>query len=69
MRTLQDELRDRQVIPVAEAATLLGIGRQTLYDAIQRGEVPNAGIGGAKRVPSWFLLQKLSAPDGHERIP
>jgi excisionase family DNA binding protein len=69
MLTVQEKLRDRQVVPVGEAATLLGVGRQTLYDAITRGEVPNAGIGSAKRVPSWFLLLKLTPPNGGERFP
>jgi len=29
------------------AAQLLGVNRQTVYDAMGRGEVPNCGIGSA----------------------
>ena len=60
--TLEETLSGRLTIPVAEAARLLGIGEQTVRDAMKRGEVPNAGIGSAKRVPAWFLLKKLSPP-------
>lgn len=61
--TVHEQLSGRQTVPVAEAAKLLGIGVRTVYDAIERGEVPNAGIGHAKRVPAWFLIQKLTPPD------
>jgi excisionase family DNA binding protein len=55
-----DELRERQTVSVREAAGLLGVGLSTVYDGIERKEVPNAGIGSVKRVPTWFLLQKLA---------
>jgi excisionase family DNA binding protein len=58
--TIEEILRGRLTIPVAEAARLLGVGLSTLYDAIERKEVPNAGIGTAKRVPAWFLVKKLT---------
>jgi excisionase family DNA binding protein len=61
--TIENKLRGRQAIPVEEAASLLGIGRRTAYDAIARGDIPNAGLPGkgkAKRVPAWFLIRQLS---------
>lgn len=64
--TLAEQLRGRQALPVAEAATLLGMGATTLYDAIKRGDVPNAGLAGkgkVKRVPAWFIIKQLSPPD------
>jgi excisionase family DNA binding protein len=51
--TIEETLRGRLTIPVAEAARLLGVWRRTLYSAIERGEVPNAGVGTVKRIPSW----------------
>lgn len=64
--TVDELLRGRQAIPIAEAAKLLGVGVTTLYDAIRRGDVPNAGLPGkgkVKRVPSWFVRKQLSPPE------
>lgn len=60
--TIKEKLSGRHAVPVEEAAKLLSLGRQTVYDAIARGEIPNAGLGGAKRVPVWFLIQRLDPP-------
>src|SRR5262245_6048647 len=51
-----------QTYSVREAATMLGVGAQTMYDAIKRGEVPNAGIGDKKRIPKWWIEQRLGSP-------
>jgi excisionase family DNA binding protein len=59
---LAKALGDRLTVTVDEAARLLGVGRSTVYGALERGEIPNAGIGGTKRVPAWWLVQKLSPP-------
>lgn len=46
---------------VLEAAKLLRIGRSTLYDAVARGDVPNAGLGKGKsvRIPAWFIDERI----------
>lgn len=59
---VREKLSGRHAVPVEEAAKLLGLGRRTVYDAIERGEIPNAGLAGAKRVPVWFLVQRLDPP-------
>lgn len=68
--TIADTLRGRQAVPVAEAAGLLGIAASTLYQAVQRGDVPNAGLTGkgkVKRIPVWWLVQQLSPPAAGQR--
>ena len=48
---------------VAEAARLLRVGRDTIYRAIERGEIPNAGISTVVRIPRWFIDNKLNPPE------
>jgi integrase len=56
-------LRGRLTIGVTEAARrLLGAGVVALYRALGNAGEPNCGISGAKRVPTWSLLKKLSPP-------
>ncbi len=52
--------RHPDVLTVTEAATLLGISRNTLYDAIGRGEVPHQRIGKLIRLSRARLLGWLS---------
>ena len=44
---------------VEEAAELLGIGRNTCYEAVKRGEIPSIRIGGRILVPREALHQFL----------
>ena len=62
MTGIQELLAGRLAVTVDEAARLLGLGRMSVYRALERGEIPNAGLGHAKRVPAWFLVQRLSPP-------
>ena len=48
---------------VTEAARLLRIGRDTIYRAVERGEIPNAGVGKLVRIPRWFIDAKLNPPE------
>ena len=48
------------VLTVDEAADLLRIGRQAMYDAIGRGEVPHRRIGKSIRLSRAGLLQWLT---------
>jgi len=38
-------LEDREFLSVSETADLLGVGRNTLYEAIARGEIPVVHVG------------------------
>ena len=46
-------------LTVAEGATLLRVGRNALYDAIGRGEVPHRRIGKSIRLSRAALLRWL----------
>ena len=45
----------RPTLTPIEAANFLGLGRNTVYDAIKRGEIPSIRIGKAIRVPTASL--------------
>lgn len=47
---------------VDETRTLLRVGRTTLYEAIERNEVPSFKIGTALRVPGWWVRKQLEEP-------
>jgi excisionase family DNA binding protein len=47
-------------LSVPEAARLLGIGRNTAYEAIRRGEIPALRIGRRLLVPRAALGRLLS---------
>jgi excisionase family DNA binding protein len=51
---------DRQTLTVEEAATLLGIGRNSAYQAIARGELPALRIGRRLLVPRAALERHLA---------
>lgn len=53
---LADDTPDPDVLTVAEAAKLLRIGRNTLYDAIGRGEVPHRRFGKTIRLSRSALM-------------
>jgi excisionase family DNA binding protein len=46
---------------VEQAARLLGIGRNSAYDAVRRGEIPVLKIGHRYLVPRAALERMLSA--------
>ena len=49
----------RPVMTVREAAEVLGIGLNSAYEAIGRGEIPHIRIGRSIRVPRAALEQLL----------
>jgi len=53
------ELEGRATITVAEAATLIGIGRTAAYEAARRGELPTRRLGRRLVVPVPWLLEWL----------
>ena len=52
---------ERQTLTIEEAARVLGIGRNTAYEAVRRGEIPVVRIGRRFLVPRAALEQLLSA--------
>jgi excisionase family DNA binding protein len=55
--------RERWTLTVTEAAVLLGVGRNTCYAAIARGELPAVRLGRRLLVPR-IALEKLLAEAG-----
>ena len=51
---------------VAEAARVLGIGRQTAYDLVRRGELPALRLGKRRLVIPKVALERLLAGAGKE---
>ena len=56
---------ERDVLTVAEAAALLRVGRNAMYELIGRGAVPHQRIGKAIRLSRRSLMRWLA--DGHRR--
>lgn len=50
---------DDDVLTVSDAAKLLRIGRNQLYDALGRGEIPHRRIGRSIRLSRVVLLRWL----------
>ncbi len=46
-------------LSVAEAARLLGIGRNSAYEAVRRGEIPSIRIGRRVLIPRTALMVLL----------
>lgn len=53
-------LSDRLTLSVAEAATMLGIGRATAYECVRTGELPSIKIGGRILIPTKLLNDLLN---------
>ncbi len=51
---------DRQTLTVEEAAVVLGIGRNTAYQAVRQGTLPVVRIGKRYLVPRVALRAMLS---------
>lgn len=66
------EIPDPQTTPtlrVPEAAAILGVSRDTAYQAVKSGELPVIRLRGALRVPTAALLQMLGiAPDAETNV-
>jgi excisionase family DNA binding protein len=53
---------DRRTITISEAANILGIGRNSAYEAARKGEIPTIKIGRLVLVPR-DALDRLLAGD------
>ena len=49
------DIDDRLLLRLPEVAARLGLGRSTVYELIQRGELPVIRVGRAVRVPAAAL--------------
>ena len=59
----------RLLLRIPEAASRLGLGRSTVYELIQAGELPVVRIGKSVRIPAsrleaWVELQARMAEGG-----
>jgi excisionase family DNA binding protein len=50
-----------EVLTVREAAGILRVGRNQLYQAVARGEIPAVRIGRTIRIPKHALLDLLTS--------
>lgn len=57
---------ERQTFTVEQAARIMGIGRNSAYEAIRRGEIPVLRIGRRLLVPKKALEDMLSSGSRHE---
>jgi excisionase family DNA binding protein len=46
---------ERLLLRLPEAAVVLGLGRSTVYELVQRGELPSVHVGRAVRIPAMAL--------------
>lgn len=65
MPVVDDQPDVPDVLTVDEAARFLRIGRNALYDAIGRGEVPHRRFQRSIRLSRAALLEWLSTPPAH----
>ena len=61
---MQAENTTKDTITVEETAKRLGIGRNTAYEAVKRGDIPSIRIGRRILVPTKALERKLSEAGG-----
>lgn len=52
--------KERQTLTVEEAAALLGIGRNSAYQAVARGELPAVRLGRRLLIPRAALERRLA---------
>ena len=64
--TALDPTADRLVVGLPEAARSLGIARETLRQAILRGEVPAQRVGAQYLVPVAWIRRVAGLPLGEE---
>ena len=60
-----DSKSDRRgYLTVRQAAELVGMGRDLVYEAIEAGELPHVVIAGVKRLDSMEFVRWLEARNG-----
>lgn len=66
MATVDDD--DRLLLRLPEVAARLGLGRTTVYDLVQRGELPVVRVGRAIRVPVGALQRWVERQTEDSRL-
>ena len=61
-----DEVRQRAVLSLPEAAAVLGVSRPHIYVLANRGEVPTLSLGARRVVSAPLLLQMLMSTGDSE---
>jgi len=61
--------KEALTLTVTECAKLLGIGRNSAYEAVSRGEIPVVKIGRRLLVPRWALEKMLREPGSAKAAP
>ena len=59
---------NRRTITVEEAGRLLGVGRNTAYEAAGRGEIPTIRIGRRLLVPVVAFERLLDRPTSNREV-
>jgi excisionase family DNA binding protein len=52
----------KEVYTAPEVAKLFGVGRNTVYDACNRKEIPHLRVGSTVRIPGWYVREQLEPP-------
>jgi len=60
-----DQRPIRVTVSVAEAATMLGIGRATAYQCVRSGQIPSIRLGSRIVVPIRALERLIGADDSN----
>lgn len=55
---------DKPTLTVEEAAAVLGIGRNSAYEAVRRGEIPSIRIGRRIVIPTARLIALVGLDAG-----
>ena len=64
---MSQEIQDRLVLTVPEAAELLGICRNAAYEGVRRGEIPSIRIGKRLVVPRAAFEEMLKGEAATDR--
>jgi len=59
----------RATLSVREAAAILGVSLDSVYDAIRRKQIPSLSIGRRRLVPLYPLLHQLGAASAPTTSP
>ncbi|MEX2287744.1 MAG: helix-turn-helix domain-containing protein [Planctomycetaceae bacterium] len=69
MLATDSELRPANLLTIQATAKLLALSRSTLYNLMERGELPYVKIGRARRIPSQEIERLIRASLISRRIP
>lgn len=69
MITSNETATEKSTYSVVEAARLLGLSRNSVYQAIDRGQLPSLKIGKRILIPKILLKRLLEGTDGQYFTP